>query len=154
MLTAIVGTNSGGNGPTGKVNFTDNGNSLGTATCVPTTATSSATAFCTATLTAAISSLYPPPTGGPGTPAIPRVPLLVAVLSLLLFAVGLQWIPETRRRAYTYAGLLAIALLVGVIAGCGGGGGNNNGTTRTIGATYSGDTNYTTSVGTTTIQIQ
>ncbi len=119
MLTAIVGTNSGGNGPTGKVNFTDNGNSLGTATCVPTTATSSATAFCTATLTAAISSLYPPPTGGPGTPAIPRVPLLVAVLSLLLFAVGLQWIPETRRRAYTYAGLLAIALLVGVIAGCG-----------------------------------
>jgi hypothetical protein len=155
MLTAIVGTNSGGIGPTGKVNFTDNGNSLGSATCVPTAANSSATAFCTATLTAAISSLYhPPPTGGPGTPAIPRVPLLVAVLSLLMFALGLRWIPETRRRAYTYAGLLAIALLVGVIAGCGGGGGNNNGTTRTIGATYSGDTNYTTSVGTTTIQIQ
>jgi len=154
MLTAIVSTNSGGSGPTGKVNFTDNGNSLGTATCAPTTATSSATAFCTATLTAAISSLYPPPTGGPGTPAIPRVPLLVAVLSLLLLALGLRWIPQTRRRVYTYSGLLMIALLVGVIAGCGGGGGNNNGTTRTIGATYSGDTNYTTSVGTTTIQIQ
>jgi hypothetical protein len=154
MLTAIVGTNSGGNGPTGTVKFTDNGNSLGTATCVPTAATTSAAAFCTATLTAAISSLYPPPTGGPGGPAIPRVPLLVAVLSLLLFALGLRWIPATRRRAYTYAGLLVIALLVGVIAGCGGGGGNNSGTTRTIGATYSGDANYTTSVATTTIQIQ
>jgi len=154
-LTAIVNTQSGGVGPTGKVTFTSNGSTLGAPTCTPTAATFTTPAFCTATLTTAISSIYPPPTGRPGTPTIPRIPLLVAFLSLLFFALGLRWIPQTRKRAYTYAGLLVIALLVGVVAGCGGGGGGGGGgSTRNIGAAYGGDTNYTSSSGSTQIEIQ
>jgi subtilase family serine protease len=154
-LTAIIGTSSSGVGPTGSVAFTNNGNSIGSATCTPTAynPNTNTPAYCTATLSTAISSLYPPP-GNPGNPQIPGIPLIIAVLSLLLFSLGLRFIPQTRRRAYTFVGLLAIALLVGVVAGCGGGGGGGGGSTRTIGASYPGDTNYTKSSGTTTIQIQ
>jgi len=155
-LTAVVGTQSNGVGPTGTVTFTSNGATLGAPTCTPTAATFTTPAFCTATLTTSISSLYPPPTGGPRTPTIPRIPLLVAFLSLLFFALGLRWIPQTRKRAYTYAGLLVIALLVGAVVGCGGGGGGGGGggSTRNIGAAYAGDTNYTSSSGSTQIEIQ
>lgn len=167
-LTAYVTTSSFANGPTGTVQFTSNGSSLGSAAkCTPVNGSANTsppiqqiaagTAYCTATLTTTISSLYPPPTGGPGTPTIPRIPVIVALLSLLLFALGMRWIPQTRRRAYTYAGLLAIALLVGVVAGCGGGsssGGGGGSGTRTIGAAYSGDTNYTASSGTAQIIVQ
>jgi len=155
-LTALIGTQSGGVGPTGSVTFTNNGASVGTATCAPTAfnPNTNTPAYCTATLSnVAISSLYPPP-GNPGTPRIPAVPVWIAVLSLLLFAFGLRFIPRTRRRAYTFVGLLAIALLVGAVAGCGGGGGSNTNGTRTIGASYPGDTNYTKSTGTTILQIQ
>jgi hypothetical protein len=74
----------------------------------------------------------------------------------LLFALALRFIPQSRRRAYAYAGLVAIALMVGIVAaGCGGGGGSSGGgSTRTITAAYPGDTNYTKSSGTTTIQVQ
>jgi hypothetical protein len=161
LLTAAItpGTTSNGNAPcgtgsTGTVQFTSNGSALsGSVTYTGTPGTQSSNgASCTATLSTAISSLYP--TGRPNSPAIPRIPLLVAFLSLLLFALGLRWIPQARRRAYAYVGLLAIALLVGVVAGCGGGGGGGGGSTRTIGAAYSGDANYKSSSGTTTIQIQ
>jgi hypothetical protein len=144
-LTATVNSTSGSpQGPSGSVAFTNNGNSLGSGTCTPTGATSSAGALCTATLTVAISALYPPPSGRPAAPNFPGIPVIVALVSLLLFLLGLRLVPQTRRRAYAYAGLLAIALLVGVVAGCGGGGGGSNGGsgTRTIGAAYSGDTNY------------
>jgi hypothetical protein len=81
--------------------------------------------------------------------------LLIAILSLMFFALGLRFIPQTRRRAYAFVSLLAIAMLVGVIAGCGGGGGSSGGgSARTISASYPGDTNYTKSAGTTTIQVQ
>jgi hypothetical protein len=154
-LTTYVVTTSSGAAPTGSVTFTSNGKSIGSANCVgtsgqadtnpPITQILAGSAFCTATLTTSITSLYPI-TKGPQNPTIPRVPLVIALLSLLLFALGLRWIPQTRRRAYTYAGLLAIALLVGVVAGCGGGGSGSTGSgTRTIGASYPGDTNYTTS---------
>jgi subtilase family serine protease len=160
-LTATVSSGSNGEAPCGITNggtvqFTNNGTVL-TGTVSYTAidgSTSTSGAGCIATLTTAISALYPPPATGPETPTIPRVPLLIAFLSLLLFALGLRWILQTRRRAYAYCGLLAIALLVGVIAGCGGGGGSNGTTTRTIGATYAGDTNYSQSAGTTTITVQ
>jgi Pro-kumamolisin, activation domain len=162
LLAAVITPTafSNGNAPcggssTGTVQFTNNGSVLpGTVTYTAVPGQTNANgAACSATLTAAISALYPPPTTSPGTPSVPRIPLLVAFLSLLLFALGLRWTPRAHRRAY--AGLLAIALLVGVIAGCGGGGSNNSGgTTRTIGASYSGDANYTKSAGTTTITIQ
>ncbi len=74
---------------------------------------------------------------------------------MILFALGRRWIPQTRRRAYAYLGLIAIALMVGVAAGCGGGSsGGGGGSTRTITAAYSGDTNYTKSSGTTIITVQ
>jgi hypothetical protein len=150
-LTATVGSTSGSpQGPTGTVTFTSNGNTIGTGTCTPTGPTSTTGASCTASLTTAISSLYPPPSGRPGTPNFPRIPVIVALLSLLLFLLGLRFVPQTRKRAYTYAGLLVIALLVGVVAGCGGGGGGSSGGsgTRTIGAAYGGDTNYKASTAT------
>jgi Pro-kumamolisin, activation domain len=157
-LTAYVVTNSSGAGPTGSISFTSNGNSIGSATCTPTAGTANinapisqigfGTGYCVATLTTtSIMGLYPPPNAGPRTPTIPRVPAILALLSFLLFVIGMRLVPQTRRRAYTYAGLLVIALLVGVVAGCGGGGGGSNsgGGTRTIAASYPGDTNYTTS---------
>jgi len=157
-LTAYVVTTSSGAGPTGSISFTSNGNSIGTATCAPTAGTadinppisqiSVGSGYCVATLTTtSIMGLYPPPNSGPRTPSIPRVPAILALLSLLLFVLGMRLVPQTRRRAYTYAGLLVIALLVGVVAGCGGGGGggNSGSGTRTIAASYPGDTNYTSS---------
>jgi len=156
-LTATVNTQSSGVGPTGSVSFTSNGTSVGSATCTPTAAnlTTSVPAFCTAQLTVAISSLYPLPKDGPRTPSLPRVPMILALVSLLLFVLGMRWVPQARRRAYAYAGLLAIALLVGVVAGCGGGGGGGGGGgTRTIGASYAGDTNYAGSSGSTQIIVQ
>ena len=54
---------------------------------------------------------------------MPVVPLMVALVSLLLFALGWRWMPEGRRRAYAYAGLVAFVLLVVGIAGCGEGAG-------------------------------
>jgi pro-kumamolisin-like protein len=162
-LTALItpSSSSNGNAPcgtgsTGTVQFTNNGSNLsGTVTYTPTPGQNSSNgASCTATLSAAISSLYPP-SGKPGSPMIPRIPFILAFLSLLFFALGMRWIPQTRRRAYAYIGLLVIALLVGVVAGCGGGGGGGGGgSTRTIGAAYSGDANYKSSSGSTTIQIQ
>ncbi len=165
-LTAYIYSASIGNGPTGTITFTNGSSSLGTANCVPTAGSangsppiqqiSPGSAYCTAALTTtAISSLYPPPTAGPRTPGWPIAPILAALLSLLLFALGLRWIPRTRRRAYAYAGLLAIALLVGVIAGCGGGGGGSSGggSPRTITAAYPGDTNYVGQTGTVGITV-
>lgn len=156
VLTAVVSTTSGGNPPTGTVTFTSStGGTLGAPTCTGTAATSTTGAYCTATLTTTISALYPPPTGEPGAPNFPRIPTLIALLSMILFALGMRWIPQTRRRAYAYLGLIAIALMVGVVAGCGGGGGGGGGgSIRTITAAYAGDTNYTKSSGTTTITVQ
>jgi len=78
--------------------------------------------------------------------------MLFAVLSIVLFALGWRWMPEGSRRAYAYAGLVAFALLVAGIAGCGGGGGSHS-HIATIKATYAGDTNYATSNGSTTITV-
>ena len=156
-FTAYVVTTSSGNGPTGTMAFTNGGTSIGSANCVPTSAQAdttppesdinAGTAYCTATLTASISALYPPPGNGPGTPEIPVVPIIVALFSLVLFALGWKWMPQPRRRAYAYAGLVAFALLAAGIAGCGGGGGGSTGVTRTITATYPGDVNYKSSNG-------
>jgi hypothetical protein len=156
VLTAVVSTTSGGNPPTGSVTFNSStGGSLGAPTCVGTPASGNTGAYCTAILTTTISALYPPPTGDPGAPNFPRIPTLIALLSLILFALGMRWIPQTRRRAYAYLGVIAIALMVGVVAGCGGGSGGGGGAgTRTITAAYPGDANYTKSSGTVTITVQ
>jgi hypothetical protein len=161
-LTAYVTTSSLGVGPTGSVVFTNGSTNLGSVNCTSVSGTqnttppiaqiNAGTAYCVVNLTTAISSLYPaPPVGGPRTPWLP---IISALLSLLLFALGFRFMPQARRRAYAYAGLVGIALLVGVVAGCGGGGGGSSGGNRTITAAYAGDTNYTSSNGTVGITVQ
>jgi subtilase family serine protease len=152
-LTAFVGSSSNSNqGPTGTVQFTSNGSNLGSAvTCTPAAANSNNGASCTAQLTTTVAALYPPPTNDP-RPTLPLLPMMFAALSLLLFAAGWRWIPQNRRRAYVYAGLLTFALMAVGIEGCGGGGGGGGGgTTLSIGASYAGDTNYGSSSGTTSV---
>jgi len=161
-LQAQVNTSGNGLAPCGVTNggtvqFTNNGAALaGTVTYTPTNGTPTTLASCTATLTTTISAVYPAPKGGPGTPWMPVTPIALAMISLVLFALGWKWMPQPRRRAYAYAGLVAFALLAAGIAGCGGGsgGGGGGGGTRTIGATYSGDSNYASASGTTTIVVQ
>jgi len=157
-LTALISTTSSGVGPTGNVQFANGTTNLGAAVvCTPTSGAQNATngtAFCTATTQAAISALYPAPRYGPRPPV---VPIVLLALSILAYLLALRWMPEGRRRAYAYTGLVAIALLAAGFAGCGGGssgGGGGGGTTVTISATYSGDANYNTSPpGTTPIQV-
>ena len=164
-LTAYVTTNSNGVGPTGSVAFTNGGTSLGSANCTPTSGAASVnppitqislgTAYCTATLTTAISNLYPLPGRRPGPRGVPVIPLVAALASAALFALALRWIPAGRKRAYAYVGLVAFVLLAAGIAGCGGGSGSSGSGpgTRSIKASYPGDTNYTGSNTTITITI-
>lgn len=164
-ITAYVTTNSNGAGPTGMMAFTNGSTSIGSANCVPTSGVlnitppvagiTAGTAYCTATLTAAISSVYPPPNTEPRIPGTPILPMVLAAISVVLFALGWRWMPQPRRRAYAYAGLVAFALLAAGLAGCGGGsGGGGGGGNRTISASYPGDANYTASIGTTSITVQ
>jgi subtilase family serine protease len=164
-LTAYVTTSSSGVGPTGSMQFSNGGTSLGSATCTPTSGAANTnppisqitvgTAFCTATLTTAISGLYPPGRG-PVPRGAPVIPWIVALVSAALFALGWRWMPAGRRRAYAYAGLIAFALLAAGIAGCGGGGSGSSGSgpgPRMINAVYPGDTNYKPSNGSVTITV-
>jgi hypothetical protein len=159
-LTAQVSTTSNGEAPcgitnSGTVQFTLDGAAIsGAVSYTPTSgaASSTGTASCLATLSTTISGLYPPPSGRPRFRVMPLWPL--TLLSVLLLAVGLKWIPRTRRRVYVYAGMSALMLAALAAAGCGGGGGSSGGgKDHTIGATYGGDTNYTKSVAP-TIQIR
>jgi hypothetical protein len=153
-LTAVVGSASNSTqGPTGTVQFQNGSTNIGApVTCTAAGATANAGASCTATLNTTISALFPPPTGDP-QPTLPLLPLLFALLSIVLFALGWRWMPEKRRRTYAYGGFLAFALLAVTIAGCGGGGGGG-GHTVTIKASYVGDTNYAASSGSTNITVQ
>jgi hypothetical protein len=154
-LAAAVGSNSNSaQGPTGTIQFQNGSTNIGApVTCSPSGATANAGSSCTATLpNVAISALFPPPTNDP-RPTLPLLPVLFALLSIVLFALGWRLMPEKRRRTYAYAGFLAFALLAVAIAGCGGGGGGS-GKTVTIKANYVGDTNYAASSGTTKITVQ
>ena len=162
-FTAYVVTNSNGDGPTGTMTFTNGSTSMGSANCVPTSGAADTTppltgmtagsAYCTATLTTAISSVYPSPTGEPRVPRTPVIPIVIALMSMVLFGLGWRWMPQPRRRAYAYAGLVVFALLAVGIAGCGGGSGGGGGN-RTITAAYPGDANYAASSGTVSITVQ
>ena len=162
-LTALVSTNSNGEEPcgitnSGTVQFTLDGNTIsGTVnyTGVSGIKSSTGTASCLATVSTAISGLYPPATKDRKFRLLPWVPTALALLSILFFALALRSRPQTRQRAYVYAALLAAAFIAINISGCGGGGGGGGGggKSHTIGATYNGDTNYSKSVGTTTITV-
>jgi hypothetical protein len=153
-LTAYVATTGYGQAPCGVTNggtvqFTNNGAVLsGTVTYTPIAVTSTTASYCTATLTTAISSLYPPPQG---KPPIPVLPIALLALSAALYLLLLRWMPQNRRRAYAFAGLIVFALLAVGIAGCSGS--SSSRFNRTIGAAYSGDVNYKSSSGSTTIVV-
>jgi len=161
-LTALVRTSSNGEAPCGITNggtvqFTLDSTAIsGTVNYSGVDgANGSNGAACTATLSTAIAGLYSPPNAERRFRVTPWLPITLTLVSILFFALGLRWKPQTRRRAHVYAGLLAAVLIAITIAGCGGGGGGGGGgKNHTIGATYSGDTNYTKSVGTTVITVQ
>jgi len=176
-MTAYVVTSSNGAGPTGSIQFSSSlqlsnlSTSLGSATCVPTSGAANTTppvgtgilagtAYCVATLTASVSALYSPPSGGPEMP-VPALPLIAALASGALLALGWRWMPTGRRRAYACVAFFALVLLAAGFVGCGssggnggGGGGGGGGTNRTLTAAYPGDTNYAASSGTTTVTVQ
>jgi hypothetical protein len=153
----LITTPSNGVGPTGTVQFANGSSNLGSAvSCTPTSGaqnSTNGTAFCTATLTTAISSLYPLPQSRRRPPV---APIVLLALSIAAYLAAIRWMPQSRKRAYAYAGVIAIALLAAGIAGCGGGGGGGNGggKTVTINASYAGDTNYISSTGSTQITVQ
>jgi hypothetical protein len=127
------------------VQFTLDGAAIsGTVSYTPVDGTSTTPAGCIATLSTAISGLYPPPSARPRLRLTPLLPIALALLNIFLFALGLKWMSQARRRAYVYAGLVALVLMAIAVAGCGGGGGGGGGggKSHSIGATYSGDTNY------------
>jgi trimeric autotransporter adhesin len=157
-LTAQVNTNSNGVGPTGTVQFANGTSNIGSAvTCAPTGAStsSSGTAYCTASVTTTISSLPPMSPANRRTPRVPLLPITALAFAAILYLAFVQRMQEGRRRTLAYAGLLVFALVAAGVAGCGGGGGSSGGShTVTINASYSGDTNYTASTGSTTIVVQ
>jgi subtilase family serine protease len=160
-LTALVSSTSNSSaGPSGTVQFKNGSTNLSTpATCTPVgfDAVKNVGAHCTATLTTALSALYPPASPGPRTPYVPVIPTVLLAFSMLLFLLLLRAMPAAKRRAYACACLFCLALLAAGIAGCGGGGSGPPppppNRTLTISATYSGDTNYAASSGSTTITV-
>lgn len=157
-LTALVATTSNSSlGPSGTVQFKNGGTNLSaSATCTPAgfDLVNNIGASCTAKLTTTLSALYPPALRGPRTPSIPVILALLLAIALLLFLRLLRNIPVPRRRAYAYGGFVCFVLLAAGIAGCsgtGGGGGGGGGKTLTISASYTGDSNYAASSGSTSI---
>jgi hypothetical protein len=64
-----------------------------------------------------------------------------------------------RTRVFAYSGVAAFLLVAALISGCSGaggssgGGGGGTGQQRSIGANYSGDSNYASSTGSTTVSV-
>jgi subtilase family serine protease len=155
-LTALVASTSNSNlGPSGTVTFKNGATTLtSNATCNPVgfDAVNNIGASCTASFTTALSALYPPASPGPGTPSVPVILTVLLAIALLLFLLLLRSMPLSRRRAYASAGLLCFALLAAGIAGCSSSGGGG-GRTLTISASYTGDSNYAASSGSTSITV-
>jgi subtilase family serine protease len=157
-ITATVNTNSNGVGPTGTVQFANGTSNIGTAVaCAPTSASasSSGTAFCTATVKTMLSALPPVAPVNRRAPRMPILPTTLLALVMIVYLVYVQRIQKGRRRNFAYAGLLAFALLVAGVSGCGGGGSSSGGGhTVTLNASYVGDANYTASSGSTTVVVK
>jgi uncharacterized membrane protein YgcG len=77
---------------------------------------------------------------------------LAAVLAMLSFMLAAKL--SARRKQYAYAGLVFFLMAAAASAGCGGGSSSSGGgSSRSITAKYSGDTNYASSTGSTTITV-
>jgi len=158
-LTAVVSTNSNSAvGPSGTVQFLNGSANLGmaAATCKSTGATSTTSASCTATLTTALSAL-PPGIINVRPPTTPFVFLAWLAIALALVAFMLSMMLAAKGKQYAYAGAACFLIAATVLAGCGGGSSSSSssGSTRSITAKYSGDTNYAGSTsGAITVTIQ
>jgi pro-kumamolisin-like protein/Big-like domain-containing protein len=111
----------------------------------------------TATLTTTLTALGIPDTTTPWRPKLPPGVFWLLGCCAALYGLVLWRMQAARRRGYAYAGLVVFALAAAGIAGCGGGGGSSKTPqtkTVTITAKFAGDSNYTTSSGTTTVTIQ
>ncbi|HET8964595.1 MAG TPA: Ig-like domain-containing protein, partial [Candidatus Acidoferrum sp.] len=159
-LTATVNSQSNSaQGPTGTVQFKNGSTNLGGATmCTPAGASSSAGASCTAQLTTALSALPPGFFVEPrprNTPFV-VVTLAAAMLAMLSFLLAAK--PRAQRRQFAYAGAALVIVAAAALAGCSSssssGGGGGGGSSRNITATYSGDTNYASSSGSTSVTVQ
>ncbi|HEU0368581.1 MAG TPA: Ig-like domain repeat protein, partial [Candidatus Acidoferrum sp.] len=163
-LTATVNSQSNSaQGPTGTVQFKNGSTNLGAAvTCTPKGADSNGStmvgALCTAQLATTLSALPP----GFFVEQRPRntpfviVTSLAALLAMLSFVLALKL--GGRRRRFAYAGAMFALIAASALAGCNGGspsgGGGGGGSARTISAAYSGDTNYATSTGSTSVTVE
>jgi subtilase family serine protease len=159
-LTATVSTQSSGVAPggalTAPVQFLNGTTSLsGTITLKPVSGPT-ANASLTATLTTTLSGLGIPEAPSPWRPKLPPGVFWLLVYCAALYGLFLLKMRPSRRRGYAYAGLIVFALAVAGIAGCGGGGSSKTPQTKTVTITakFAGDSNYTTSSGTTTVTIQ
>jgi len=158
-LTATIssGSNSA-QGPTGTVQFMNGSTNLGApVACTPKGATSSAGASCSAQFTTAISFLVPPSNPGNRTWRTPLewLAILSIVVALFLFFAALRM--KKLRSVYAYPAIGLFLIATATLAGCSGGGsggGGGGGSARTITAKYSGDTNYATSTGTSSVTVQ
>jgi Big-like domain-containing protein len=152
-LTATINTQSNGAAPTGTVQFLNGSTPItGTVTYTGQSGAQSATGFATltATLTTTLSVLPVAPT--PRGP-LPFAPLLIlACISVILALLALR-LSQNKRRGLVYASLLLLTALAAGIAGCSGGG-SNGPKTIPISAQYSGDTNYSSSSGSTAVTKQ
>jgi hypothetical protein len=160
-LTALVNSQSNSaQGPTGTVQFKNGSTNLGVAAaCAPAGASSSGGASCTAQLTTTLSALPPgffvqPP---PRAPFV-LVTLAAAIMAMLSFLLAAKL--RALRRPFACAGAAFVLVAAAALAGCsgssssGGGGGGGGGSSRTITAAYSGDTNYASSSGSTSVTVQ
>jgi hypothetical protein len=116
-------------------------------------ASSSAGASCTATLSTTISAF--PPVGIDNrwrwTP-LEWFAALLAAIALVLLVLAMRM--RGPRRAFVYGAMALFIIASATLAGCSGTSGGGGGSTRTVSAKYSGDTNYSTSTGSGTITVQ
>jgi subtilase family serine protease len=166
-LTAKVSTQSSGDAPgapggvlqSAPVQFLNGTTPItGTITLKPVNG-ATASASLTATLTTTITALGLPERPLPWRPNIPPGVYWVLATCAAMYGLLLWKMPSSRRRGYAYAGLALFALAVAGIAGCGGGVSKGPPPpppprTVTITAKFVGDTNYTSSNGTTTVTVQ
>ena len=161
-LTATVTTQSSGIAPGGAlttpVQFLNGTTPIsGTVTLAPTAGSANNSASLTATLMTTLSALGIPDTTSPWRLRLPPGLIWLLGCCAALYGLFLWKMPRARRRGYAYVGLVIFALAAAGFAGCGGGGGSKSTPqpkTVTITAKFSGDSNYTSSSGTTTVSVQ
>jgi subtilase family serine protease len=160
-LTATVSTQSSGVAPggalTAPVQFLNGTTPISGTITLNAVNGPASNASLTATMTTTLSGLGIPDTPSPWRPNVPQELIWLLGCSAALYGLFVWKMPRARRRGYAYAGLAVFALAVAGIAGCGGGGGSSKTPqmkTVTITAKFSGDGNYTSSSGTTTVTIQ